>query len=61
MHNEGFKTFFVGKKMTIRFIFILFLGTTPRLMKVVPACAIMLACYDYAKIFFAHHNEKIAK
>lgn len=30
----------------------LFAGTTPRLIKVAPACAIMISSFEYGKIFF---------
>nr|XP_032602552.2 solute carrier family 25 member 40 [Taeniopygia guttata] len=36
----------------------LFAGITPRLLKVAPACAIMISTYEYGKSFFSHLNEK---
>ncbi|NXO99732.1 S2540 protein, partial [Certhia brachydactyla] len=35
----------------------LFAGITPRLVKVAPACAIMISMYEYRKSFFSHLNE----
>ncbi|TRY71057.1 hypothetical protein TCAL_02401 [Tigriopus californicus] len=35
----------------------LFTGLAPRVLKVAPACAIMISSYEYCKRFFAHHNE----
>lgn len=34
----------------------LFAGLTPRLVKVAPACAIMIASFEYGKNFFYHYN-----
>uniref|UniRef100_A0A8B9NYY4 Mitochondrial glutathione transporter SLC25A40 n=1 Tax=Apteryx owenii TaxID=8824 RepID=A0A8B9NYY4_APTOW len=36
----------------------LFAGIIPRLIKVAPACAIMISTYEYGKSFFRHLNEK---
>ncbi|KAG7173020.1 Solute carrier family 25 member 40-like [Homarus americanus] len=35
----------------------LFSGLVPRLAKVMPACAIMISTYEYAKRFFRNHNQ----
>ncbi|XP_076054242.1 mitochondrial glutathione transporter SLC25A40-like isoform X2 [Oratosquilla oratoria] len=35
----------------------LFAGLVPRLAKVMPACAIMISSYEYAKTFFRRYNE----
>ncbi|KRX14768.1 Solute carrier family 25 member 40 [Trichinella nelsoni] len=34
----------------------LFLGIVPRLVKVAPACAIMIGTYEYGKLFFQRRN-----
>ncbi|NXD06549.1 S2540 protein, partial [Nothocercus nigrocapillus] len=36
----------------------LFAGIVPRLVKVAPACTIMISTYEYGKTFFCHLNEK---
>lgn len=36
----------------------LFAGVTPRLVKVAPACAIMIASFEYGKTFFYKLNVK---
>ncbi|XP_074652155.1 mitochondrial glutathione transporter SLC25A40-like [Tubulanus polymorphus] len=36
----------------------LFAGTVPRIVKVVPACAIMISSYEYGKIFFSNYNQQ---
>jgi len=36
----------------------LFSGLVPRLLKVAPACAIMISSYEYCKIFFYQHNHR---
>ncbi|XP_009673194.1 mitochondrial glutathione transporter SLC25A40 isoform X3 [Struthio camelus] len=36
----------------------LFAGIGPRLIKVAPACAIMISTYEHGKSFFRHLNEK---
>ncbi|NXH99252.1 S2540 protein, partial [Pachycephala philippinensis] len=35
----------------------LYAGIFPRLIKVAPACAIMISTYEYGKSFFSHLNE----
>ncbi|NXD90079.1 S2540 protein, partial [Chaetorhynchus papuensis] len=35
----------------------LYAGIIPRLIKVAPACAIMISTYEYGKSFFSHLNE----
>ncbi|XP_056142472.1 probable mitochondrial glutathione transporter SLC25A40 isoform X2 [Lampris incognitus] len=35
----------------------LFAGFLPRVMKVAPACAIMISCYEFGKAFFQRHNQ----
>merc|ERR1712173_91336 len=35
----------------------LFSGLTPRLVKVAPACAIMISSYEYCKRYFAIRNR----
>lgn len=35
----------------------LFSGMTPRIIKVAPACAFMIASYEYGKLFFGRHNH----
>jgi solute carrier family 25 protein 39/40 len=32
----------------------LFLGLSPRIAKVSPACAIMISCYEVGKIYFSN-------
>lgn len=39
----------------------LFAGLTPRLIKVAPACAIMISTYEYGKYFFTQKNVKKKK
>lgn len=36
----------------------LFTGLTPRILKVAPACAIMISSYEYCKAFFKRYNEE---
>lgn len=36
----------------------LFAGFLPRLIKVAPACAIMISSYEFGKAFFRKHNQK---
>lgn len=36
----------------------LFAGFMPRLIKVAPACAIMISTYEYGKAFFRKHNQE---
>jgi len=31
-------------------------GTVPRVVKVAPACAIMISSYEFGKAFFRRHN-----
>jgi solute carrier family 25 protein 39/40 len=38
----------------------LFPGLVPRLVKVAPACAIMISSYEYGKRFFQNYNQNIA-
>uniref|UniRef100_A0A8D0CHE6 Mitochondrial glutathione transporter SLC25A40 n=1 Tax=Scleropages formosus TaxID=113540 RepID=A0A8D0CHE6_SCLFO len=38
----------------------LFAGFLPRLIKVAPACAIMISTYEYGKAFFRQHNRERA-
>ena len=35
----------------------LFSGLTPRLLKVAPACAIMISSYEFCKEFFRKQNQ----
>jgi len=35
----------------------LFAGLVPRLIKIAPACAIMIGSYEYGKMFFIHRNR----
>lgn len=48
-HNEGFTG--------------LFKGAIPRMIKAVPACAIMISCYEAGKRYFGHKlaNKKVIK
>ncbi|KAH8387899.1 hypothetical protein KR093_010290, partial [Drosophila rubida] len=34
----------------------LYIGVLPRMLRVVPACAIMISAFEYSKSFFFHHN-----
>ncbi|KAL7744532.1 hypothetical protein ACLKA6_017054 [Drosophila palustris] len=34
----------------------LYIGVLPRMLRVVPACAIMISTFEYSKSFFFHHN-----
>ncbi|XP_070134149.1 solute carrier family 25 protein Shawn isoform X1 [Drosophila bipectinata] len=34
----------------------LYVGVMPRMLRVVPACAIMISTFEYSKSFFFHHN-----
>ncbi|XP_008321291.1 mitochondrial glutathione transporter SLC25A40 [Cynoglossus semilaevis] len=36
----------------------LFVGFLPRLIKVAPACAIMISSYEFGKAFFRKHNQE---
>ena len=36
----------------------LFAGIIPRLLKVAPACAIMISSYEFCKEFFRQHNRE---
>lgn len=36
----------------------LFAGLIPRILKVAPACAIMIASYEHCKRFFRDRNEQ---
>ncbi|CAB1334625.1 unnamed protein product [Coregonus sp. 'balchen'] len=36
----------------------LFVGFLPRVIKVAPACAIMISCYEFGKAFFRKHNQE---
>ncbi|KAJ8004970.1 hypothetical protein DPEC_G00141800 [Dallia pectoralis] len=36
----------------------LFVGFLPRLIKVAPACAIMISSYEFGKAFFREHNQE---
>lgn len=35
----------------------LFTGLVPRVVKIAPACAIMISSYEYGKRFFANYNN----
>jgi len=39
----------------------LFAGLSPRILKVAPACAIMISSYEYCKTFFHNHNIERAE
>lgn len=34
----------------------LYVGVMPRMLRVVPACAIMISSFEYSKSFFFHYN-----
>lgn len=34
----------------------LYVGVMPRMLRVVPACAIMISTFEYSKSFFFHYN-----
>ncbi|CAK9303962.1 unnamed protein product [Gordionus sp. m RMFG-2023] len=36
----------------------LYAGVVPRVIKVAPACAIMISTYEYGKLFFKSYNQK---
>ena len=36
----------------------LFAGLAPRILKVAPACAIMISSYEYGKRFFKDYNDR---
>lgn len=38
----------------------LFTGLTPRIIKVAPACAIMIASFEHGKRFFSQYNRALA-
>lgn len=38
----------------------LFTGLTPRLVKVAPACALMISTFEYGKRFFQNYNANRA-
>lgn len=35
----------------------LFTGLAPRLIKIAPACAIMISSFEYGKLFFMRYNH----
>ncbi|XP_022527803.1 probable mitochondrial glutathione transporter SLC25A39 isoform X1 [Astyanax mexicanus] len=37
----------------------LFAGFLPRVIKVAPACAVMISTYEFGKAFFQQHNEEL--
>lgn len=37
----------------------LFAGVTPRLVKISPACAIMIGSFEYGKAFFHERNVRV--
>uniref|UniRef100_A0A0N4UVI8 Solute carrier family 25 member 40 n=1 Tax=Enterobius vermicularis TaxID=51028 RepID=A0A0N4UVI8_ENTVE len=39
----------------------LFAGAIPRVVKISPACAIMISCYEYAKMYFTKRNRQRTK
>ncbi len=39
----------------------LFVGLTPRVLKIAPACAIMISSYEFFKRFFRRWNESHAQ
>ncbi len=39
----------------------LFAGLAPRLLKVAPACAIMISSYEWCKSYFRQWNQERAK
>ncbi|NXA64217.1 S2540 protein, partial [Mohoua ochrocephala] len=56
--RDGTSTWAVMRKILARNgITGLYAGIIPRLIKVAPACAIMISTYEYGKSFFSHLNE----
>ena len=39
----------------------LFVGLSPRILKVAPACAIMISSYEWCKRFFRERNEELRR
>lgn len=37
----------------------LYVGVMPRMLRVVPACSIMISTFEYSKAFFFHHNLEL--
>lgn len=37
----------------------LFAGLSPRIIKVAPACAIMIASFEYGKTYFYDYNKRM--
>ncbi|NXO06755.1 S2540 protein, partial [Oriolus oriolus] len=56
--RDGVSTWAVMRRILARNgITGLYAGIIPRLIKVAPACAIMISTYEYGKSFFSHLNE----
>lgn len=56
MQIDGVKGLFTGfLKLTQQSHF---LGLTPRLVKVPPACAIMISTFEYLKLWFDRQNQR---
>jgi solute carrier family 25 protein 39/40 len=51
----------IGKLYAEKGVSALFAGMIPRILKVAPACAIMISSYEYGKSFFRHHNAEKAR
>ena len=56
-----FLTFEFGMNVWPSILNVINAGITPRVIKVTPACAIMISTYEYCKSFFRSYNEAESK
>nr|XP_057940173.1 probable mitochondrial glutathione transporter SLC25A40 [Doryrhamphus excisus] len=59
LSHQASSTFSVMKRIVAQHgVTGLFAGFLPRLIKVAPACAIMISTYEFGKAFFRKHNQE---